>query len=385
MELSNEGREIGETSVSRRTFLTSIPVTVGFSAASVHAASSANNQSAEIVTLRKADGSPEKIETVPQKWINHEQKARSVANSLKSRFMRKKNVESVGIGPSNTTIGGKPGSIVEVNYKAGKSDKTVSPRMKQEIPSAIDGIPIRIGKIRDKNKTNCVHTGDYSTVWGGDSIKSSNGTTGTAGYFVIKNGNRWLLTANHVFGGFCNDPDGMYAYQGGRYMGKVLGHHRDHDWVVIEDQSSKTFSPNANIWMNNGGVPVKSWVTESGLAQFKSNNISVYQQGASTGLTIGTIRNYGTARDYECSAWNNGVEITTNIAPGDSGGPMFMTYNNRNSIGLIGLNSISVDRWPNDNLGQDCDGENIEPNSFGHPTWRFVQKDFGGQYTIATG
>jgi hypothetical protein len=213
---------------------------------------------------------------------------------------------------------------------------------------------------------------------------------GTTGYFVLKGTDRYLLTANHLWNS-CADTDGIEVYQHDTYIGEIAGHHQAHDWAIIEDNAVETeFARDPWIWAGDGtsARQVGSWVTEYGLSYFKSKNRKCYQYGVSSGETLGYIT--GTHVSSEaghkaCTAHNEAVELNTNFARGDSGGPMYIyEHDGDGQVSIIGHGTYGfthIWEWP---PSAACNGNKTWANCGGHPGWKVQKEDYGGQYNIHT-
>lgn len=199
---------------------------------------------------------------------------------------------------------------------------------------------------------------------------------GLLGYFVLKDGYRYLLTANHLWGG-CSDTDGTQVYQNGTYLGEIAGHHQAHDWSIIEDTSSAlNFSRDPWIWGGDTARQLASYVTRDGLHHFKSEGTTVYKQGISTAETLGQIIGVAVDRSDrldECASIANVIETNCDTAGGDSGGPMYI-YEGDGQVSIMGHTLYTRDPWPHGPVGTACNGQDIMESQGGYPAWRITKK-----------
>lgn len=113
--------------------------------------------------------------------------------------------------------------------------------------------------------------------------------------------------------------------------------------------------------------PIGAWFTRTGLRRATQNKRTIYQQGRSSGFTSGRIININDgARGENCvrlgsggGSTKYGVRSTANIAPRDSGGPMFAPGNphpDPSYVVMVGHTALADNKQEAEETG--CNGAN---------------------------
>ncbi|GAA0677649.1 hypothetical protein ACFQDG_05540 [Natronoarchaeum mannanilyticum] len=267
--------------------------------------------------------------TVPFKWWQHEQRVIRLQEQLVDRLGDTPGIVSVGVGTQSSTIGGKKVSHLRVGRD---SEADISTNM----PTRVDGIPVEVHSPEKTELHSCDDSWDdtntYDPVEGGVRLDGSHSSCCAVRY-TNDDGEilNCLMTDGHSYDCSFESIDDTVE-QEGQKIGEIEEIRPAQDWAIIR----LTNDADISFFSNNiaGSSPKASgYVSQHGLHQLKSNDTKVFNRGAKTTLTNGTITGYDKQLPYTsgCEGSNdyeNYVRLTTCTFGGDSGSIHYHEYTN---------------------------------------------------------
>lgn len=248
-----------------------------------------------------------KTRTVPRRWWEHVQTARTVRESISSRFLARGPVEQVGTRLGSGTLAGRRKMKVAVHVS--------DPSVDVGLPDEVDGVEVEKLEAREMALT-CDGNGSFDPVPGGVEFDdSASGLGGTTGCKVTVNGSPRMLTAYHIWD--CNG-DGDPAYQWSDRTGTVDGSYSNSrlDYATVTENNSSGIEYAEDI---REGLEVRGYATNYEVLM--SDGDSVYKTGRNTDDTSGVIDEVDFSREFlGCVDINGEGILVTNIQrSGDSG------------------------------------------------------------------
>lgn len=271
---------------------------------------------------------------VPKVWHDHLQHARTVRKDVTQQFGSLNGVTAVLLARSDATYGGKNGFVIEVEVD--------SARGSVGLPEAVDGVAIRRTEAPEVEFANtCCHHTDYPRVPGGGASE----TGGSAGYCVENsNGNRRLLTANHIWG-VCEDNTGAQFDQHSATFGTVDAVDEDTDYALVEPTGSDGIDD--RVLVNGLRYAVSGYKTRDGICDLVASGETCYQTGGTTCTTDGPLTGCGSIDPVQCVDFeDHGFKADIYAGEGDSGGPFvdLVELNGDQFAALIGhLSFVATD------------------------------------------
>lgn len=272
--------------------------------------SSDRDDTVRIATDKRGD-TVIKWKEVPKDWYDHLQHVRSVQKDVTQRLSDRAAVESILVTRSDVTFGGKNGFEIEVEVDSNKGDVS--------LPDVVDGVSIRRTEAPDV-ELKCCHHEDYDPVPGGVAVQTGGGGVGSAGFCVENSdGNRRLLTANHLWGE-CEDNTGGQLNQHTDEFGTVEAIDTDTDYALVRPTSTEGIDD--RVYVNGIRYTVSGYKTYDGISDLISSGETCYQTGGTTCTTEGPITGQGSVEQYNCYDFEgHGIKADIYTAGGDSGGP----------------------------------------------------------------
>ena len=265
---------------------------------------------------------------VPKSWYEHVQHSRKVRKDIKNDFFHKDGVRAVLLARWDKTFDGKNGLLIEVEVDPETYDDS--------LPHERNGIPVREIDAPDRILKNCCHHEDFDPVPGGVAVQTENGGVGSAGFCVEnENGDRRLLTANHIWGTCEDNTDGELNQHTDKF-GKVRTIDKDTDYALVEPTSEEGLV--YEVFVNGLRYRVSGWKTQDGVSDMISTEENAYQTGATTCTTEGPIKGQGDVASASCVDFeNHGIKADIGVAEGDSGGPFIdlVEYNGNQYAAII--------------------------------------------------
>lgn len=282
---------------------------------------------------------------VSKEWNDHKLLVRQVRSSVAERFLPRDGVKQVGIVGGDGEIGGQQRLAIEVDV--------VDEATGAIIPSAIDGIAVKVREARNLAKI-CYNEAKFSDTPGGVPFRSDeSGTTGAV--IEDSSGKKYMLTAAHIASDQCTNINGETVNQWGNSWGKIADHSSKNDWAAVEKTNSN-FNFDSKIKLEDSTrIPVDGWVTQSGLETYVGSE-TVEKMGVTTGHTAGELRKIAiSGTDGYCTDWDGeGFESQANAYFGDSGGPCW--YYDDSSVGYYMIGHFT-ETETRDLLKKTCNGD----------------------------
>lgn len=257
-----------------------------------------------------------KWKEVPRSWYEHMNHSEQVRDEITKRYLDKSGIHGIASARWEKRFDGKYGLLVEVEVNPETYDGS--------LPDSKDGIPIRTTEAPDLRPGCCHHT-DYDPVPGGVAVQAevSGGVgIGSAGFCVNDpNGNRRLLTANHLWG-TCGDSSGKTLNQHTDEFGVVDSYDADTDYALVRPTSTEGVE--YEVFVNGIQYRVSGYKTTSGINDLITSGETCYQTGGTTCTTEGTIKANGfSTPGHDCIDYEGaGVKANIVAGDGDSGGPI---------------------------------------------------------------
>lgn len=311
----------------------------------------ASGDNSKTVVTDRSGSDPIRTVEVPNAWYNYERKVDRVREALAIRYdaldsvRANPKVAGLSIGNSEEQIGNYYKSDIRVYVDSNKQ--------KVEVPSEMDGVPIkRITDFPDpKPVSDGCHQKEYTPVPGGVGMSNTGYKSSYRGTTTCKvlnpSGDPGMLTAAHVItgGGDCSSPKGKKAYQSGNQMGKVpsLEYNRAEDWVFINKDGNETNGYYGYI--KDANAAQVGYKTEDGLRTLKSNQTTIHKMGQSTCKTEGTVNEVDSYHSSGCFESYYTVICNLLTEKGDSGSPIYHRWYNydkyRYDLSVIGVTAKS--------------------------------------------
>ncbi len=261
---------------------------------------------------------------VPRAWLEQDDHAGKVKDQLVANLAGSEAVVAHSLVRSDRTYGGKNGFDIKIYL-----DRTLPT---PDVPEEVSGVRVRTQEVPPDHfvHAGCYNDGNFSNYKGGMYISDNStfpDTYGTAGYPVSKDGNDYMLTAQHVFDD-CNWAEWDNTCQKSDFLGYIKKGSVTGDYVATNAAASGTSIVN-KIREPDGTVrTVSGAASEKQISNRCSDPFDGYTQvGVTTGATTGGIKDkdLGTSgcNDLRDEAFLGGADG----APGDSGGPMYSVEN----------------------------------------------------------
>jgi hypothetical protein len=293
----------------------------------------------KINILAEGDRSVKSV-SVSKKWHQHTRKTERVHQNFKNKISQKTGVMRVGIETGDKKIGGLLSHRIHVTVDSAAD--------RANIPESIEGVPVRISEGSEIRPTGCdpdapeddCYRKAPDTVYGGLACRTDNTPTETANATtscrVFLNGNKYLMTARHLFTDDLNECDhssissDQYLYllddTGDKVYTRPIGSpahdFADSDAALVD--TSKTSRSITNSITNEGSKGIVGRVTGEGLSYLKSNSVVVKKRGRCTCAETGAVIETGIFR--YCNNLNHldgMVKSTTDQRKRDSGGVVY--------------------------------------------------------------
>ena len=328
--------EKSTTSLDRRDILKCVgasTVVGGFSfTAPVVAGSNTSEDMVQIPTVKRGD-TVVKWKQVPKSWYEHVQHSREVRKDIKNDFFHKEGIRAILLARWDKTFDGKNGLLIEAEVDPETYDGS--------LPRERDGIPVREIDAPDRILKNCCHHKDFDPVPGGVAVQTESGPVGSAGFCVEnENGNRRLLTANHLWGGCEDNTDGQLNQHTDKF-GKVRTIDKNTDYALVEPTSTEGLV--YEVFVNGSRYRVSGWQTQNGVSDLISTGEDTYQTGGTSCTTSGPIKGQGDVGSKGCIGYeDHGIKADIGTAEGDSGGPFidFAEYDGNRYASIITHQSL---------------------------------------------
>lgn len=302
--------------------------------------SAASDETETIVSVRGRNGIARKTEQVPKQWLNRERQALEARRNLHRRFSdqdKSKAVDGIGLPRADEQIAGRFVSDLTVYLDPNAADYP-------EIPDQQDGIPVSRDFTKSPEPDGCNKT-EFDPLPGGVRITSiENDGGGTTTCMVEFNGTYYMMTANHNLDGDdednneCTSSTGHKVHQPynkDQFVGYVDDTRIGEDWAIVPAEGSLSFDNEIEDVVGK----LSGHVTQDGLLDLKSSGETVYQQGITTCITEGQVKEVDMSVSPEgcLNSDSHYVRMDTPTDPGDSGGPHYRqyTYNGCTYVAII--------------------------------------------------
>lgn len=325
-----------DTPRSRREFLKSAGVGIGFGALGL-TASKSKYETVTIPITRSRHG-VEHTKEVPQKWWKQVNRAKKVLENISQN---ETGVVQVNLVNSDRTIEGKHTFRIQkaVNPAEYRGKFTDEQR---------DGVRIETVQAEETVPLGCHNAGRYNTVQGSVAVSDDKGgvfSYGSTGARVFANNRAYMLTAAHIWNacgrsGVINDI-AHQPFPNNRF-GDIIAVNDSLDYILIGAGTR-----NIGGRIKDAG-PVRGWVTQEGLCDFQANNTQVEKVGVTTGKTYGRIWTCNSRVKNGCIDFGypdyGGVGTTATSAEGDSGSMVYWKNNKGNCfvVNIISLGQFEI-------------------------------------------
>ncbi|WP_435145200.1 hypothetical protein [Halobaculum sp. P14] len=385
-----------DSRVNRRTVLQGVGSAVG--ATSLSNVVGAAERKRRIVTGRGGlKQEPVEKKKVPVHWHEHEKALRQVYDQLFGAFQHIRNTSEFGDhliamyqGGSSRSIGGYTATqpVVEIAKEAPSG-------LEERLPSVLKDVgvstsndllldEIRYERINQNQTLLC--GGAETTIEpypGGIVIWEKNQSThqGTSGYRMHDGSQEYMLTANHVFVDSCTTKatGEVAAAANNATIGTFEDAHALHDWCLVPANSQGVTDIANEIYWDGYSYTLTGYKTRDGIASMVGKTGEAYKSGDGTGYRTGTIRGYNEGGFTGCPRFDtDGVKTEVDVAPGDSGGPIFdLTGCRYGSCEALAINNMSIAKGSYN--GTACDGDSTQPKTVGWPAYKIVNNN---SYTV---
>jgi len=247
------------------------------------------------------------------------------------------------------------------------------------VPSQIGNVPVVVEDYKQRKPMRLCHGDDtYDILPGGVTL---NGGTSGSSYFLDYDDDGSVeqlhLTAGHLFGDNCSNQEGSTVDQNSNSWGTVEIHDKSNDTALC---APTDFSAEVKeeIQEENGTTEIVGYVTKNGLGDLSSQESTVYKTGVKTRTRNGKVEDldvYGTSPD--CADYDGeGVGLSIDTYPGDSGGPIY----DKGSYGasLIGITSAGFYK---SDYKATCVPDEFVLTRTEAPTAYHIQDVHGGSFT----
>jgi len=275
----------------------------------------------EIVTHMQKD-EVIKSREVPSDWLDNAIAAQAAVKETRHLKSEVTGVNSTYIAPTGEEIGGFRKYEIQVAVNPGVQ----SP----DLPSQVQGIPVRMIREPSGVPTGCLNHGDGFDNMPGGVEMTTDITGGTAGCPATNNGNACMLTAAHLFEDCTRAINGDPGYQSdsigdsNREFGQVNDHYQRHDWATIDFNNSNGITRDTTIQMPSQRVNVAGRVTQQGVLGLASSGDTIQKISINTGHTTGQVIGMNGNGGFDCVSMDgDGVRISNDQAAGDSGSVCF--------------------------------------------------------------
>lgn len=281
-------------------------------------------------TLASPDG-VERWRHVPAAWNEHRLRAQRARSRVADRLLGTPGVVDVGLRAGTERYGGRRGFAIDVGVRGdegaggggehGREASGVASAVAADVPGRVDGVPVETTSRVDSPAALC-HRHEYDAVAGGLRVGDGpDGPVGSTGWPVRHEGERRLLSADHVF-----DDETVYGDESDgelQRIGRVASRESPTDTAVLETDRTV----DNEIRGEYDTYEIAGWVTESGVATRVTDPFDGYRtMGTVTGETTGGLGKYHVDAGYHSelpSFDGHGVRGSAAAAPGDSGGVAF--------------------------------------------------------------
>ncbi|MFB6137993.1 MAG: hypothetical protein ABEJ42_06590 [Halobacteriaceae archaeon] len=336
--------------VSRRKVLQS----TGVSAAALSTLPTASaDDTVKLPFLKQGDTVKRWLEA-PRSWHEHNEHAKRVLE--RNGRVDDDNVVGCGLGStSEKMFGGWKGRVIHYD---------VLDDSKFNGPDEIEGVPVTVSETGPaKELCGCYNNKPYDPIPGGASwSRQGSGLEydGTACARAHKNGEDYILTANHVMNDSkCTETIGETADQCGNDVGDVMISNREEDWALVNDRITQASSEIDDTYYLR---TLKGHVTQTGLYNLKNAGIDICKAGASSGRTCSDIRYTNYQYTEDCRDFkNNGMSTYVDATHRDSGAPFYWLDENYDAW-LCGLLTYAHE---NDKAGYSECGMDMHDSTFG--------------------
>lgn len=274
---------------------------------------------------------------VPRAWHDHVEEVRAARREVDDLIGGVYGVSGAKVVRSDRQYGGRDGIAIAIEL----DESAVA----EDLPEAVQDVPVETERIAERGLNACFNTGDFGSIPGGAMIGPADQPLfGTACSTVAVDGERRLLTAAHLWHD-CEATSiaGAGAEQSGRFLGRIDRANAAADVAFVAVENDDVSLADGLALADDRQAPVGGVVADWGVSVLLTGDEQVYNVGASSGLTAGSL----TARDV-ADAWagcitfdGHGVEAGHRNAEGDSGGPLF--YRRDGECYLVGLQQMWLD------------------------------------------
>lgn len=253
---------------------------------------------------------------VSRRWWEHVKKSRQARGRIQKQFGTKRQVKGIKTTLSKDTIHNQQKLKISVEL----SQDTDLRKRDLDIPNRVDDVMIEVAEAEEQSPTVCENKGTYDYVFGGYTFGYN--SNGTAGWRVYLDGNRYVLTAAHLFSS--EDPCGGFLYtdvhQGDQKFGQTTVHFDSkRDYMLVE---KTTDNPNIGDQVVHQGNQYKMLGHTTNNEVLMEDQETVYKSGKTSGYTTGNITSINVYSDVpdSCIDLNgNAIEYSNMQADGDSG------------------------------------------------------------------
>lgn len=275
--------------------------------------------------------------TVPSLWHEQVQAVQNLRNRLHDRHTDASWYDYVSQSAADNGIEGLLEHQITV-YATAPSEA------QSQLPEEIEGITIEVEESRQRVADDHVdssgngETSQHDCVPGGSYLHdNSSGSSWTATCIAERNGEYFLMTAAHPFGGCDDSLSGEDTYQGGsdsEMVGETYTYNGDYDVALVDQTGDINGIDNSIVGESD---PVVGHVSESYCDLLISNGDTVHNAGVSTGTTQGVLEEKVRTESLFCQrATVDFLKTSTNTGGGDSGAPHYWVNDENGYIAMLG-------------------------------------------------
>jgi hypothetical protein len=277
----------------------------------------------EIPTLKTDSGTHRSVK-VREEWWRHIQNWKRVSRRLSESYSSRDDVVGVTRSRSDTTIGGMKTKRINIEIDTTNSTETsVGPNTSNgNFPETVDGVRVETVEDSERIASACKNVGTWDDIPGGTAFFNSADQKGTLTP-VKEDGEVKSSTVAHTYPS-CQRRE-IYQQNGQQLeLGTTDTLSSQYDWQTVPITRGGKSMDSQIRFPDGSRCPVTGWVSKDGAETYESSNKKFYKSEQRK-ASQKQYKNFDIYRSDECTDYNNkAIDMKSNDAAGDSGGPIFL-------------------------------------------------------------